>query len=70
MADKTQANIREKGHEPDKAGSDTHCPHCAEHAARIGAIEVRLGMKPEAGVAKEETAAHKEKTPSYERPRH
>jgi hypothetical protein len=72
MADKTAAHIKEKGHMPDKnedPGTE-HCPHCADHHARLSAVEAHLGMATEHGVAAEETGAHKEKKPSYTRKRH
>ena len=76
MAEKPQADIREKGHAPDKPGTDVehakgHCEHCEDHAHRIGLIEtlVGLGSKPQPGVAKEETA-HKESSVNRERKRH
>lgn len=52
MPDKTEANIKEKGHEPDK-GDINAMVH--DHHARIGAIEAHLGMKKEKGVSKEES---------------
>lgn len=52
--DKTAANIKEKGHQPDKS-EEAHCPHCKEHEGRLTAVEERLGMKKEPGVSKEES---------------
>lgn len=77
MAEKPAANISEKGHMPDKDETPNahHCDHCGSHHARLTAVEAKLGMTAQPGVAKEETASHasanlKAKEPQRERKRH
>lgn len=74
MADTSQGSFKGTAPKADTSPQakmeDEHCPHCAEHHGRLSAIEARLGMKPQPGVAKEESGEHKEKTPKYERKRH
>ena len=70
--DTVNTDIKEKGHAPDKPGTDVehakgHCEHCEDHHARLSHVETMLGVKPEPGVAAEETA-HRE--PNRERKRH
>jgi hypothetical protein len=70
--DTVNTDIKEKGHEPDKARTDvggkSHCEHCADHHARLSTVETLLGVKvpTQPGAAAEETGKSQSREPSRE----
>ncbi len=63
VADRPSAKIEETGHAPDKSeATGAHWVHCADHHARLTAVEMHLGMAAQPGVAAEETASRATQT--------
>jgi hypothetical protein len=69
--DTANADIKDKHPPPDKseATGAGHCEHCADHHARLTAVETHLGMAPQPGVAAEETGKSHSKEPTVNRER-
>jgi hypothetical protein len=63
MPDSSAAHVGDNAPKADLSDTSKkeHCAHCAEHGARLDAVEKHLGIKAEKGVAKEERGVHRDR---------